>query len=303
MMDDSYPAPMRTRNNGTTRLLLATALAAFVVGAAGVFALDHRDEIAAGTLFAAPAPAPSPAPRSTPPLARQPLSAAQMQQGMEARVTAMEQRLAQLDLRAQAASGNAARAEGLLIAFAARRALERGSPLGYLADQLRLRFADAQPRAVGTVIAAAANPITLDQLIARLDGLHSQLAGPPDDEGVLAWLRREAGTLFVIRREDTPSPAAEQRLQRARLFLETGRIDPAIAEVRLLPNAGSAAAWVTDARRYSAAQHALELLETTAILDARALRDRTGQPVEQLSPLAEPAPEPVPVPTPAAPAE
>ena len=46
-----------------------------------------------------------------------------------------------------AASGNAARAEGLLIAFSARRTLERGNDLGYLGDQLRLRFGDAEANA------------------------------------------------------------------------------------------------------------------------------------------------------------
>jgi len=77
-------------------------------------------------------------------------------------------------------------------------------------------------------------------------------------------------------------------LQRARLFLETGRIDSAVAEVELLPNAASAADWLRDARRFAAAQKALDLLETAAILDARTLRDSAGEPVEQLSPAAEP---------------
>ena len=49
----------------------------------------------------------------------------EQQGGLEQRLAAAEQRLARLDLQAQAASGNAARAEGLLIAFAARRSLAR----------------------------------------------------------------------------------------------------------------------------------------------------------------------------------
>src|SRR5690606_13790969 len=51
--------------------------------------------------------------------------------GIDQRVAAMEQRLTRLDLQSQAAAGNAARAEGMLIAFAARRSLERGQPLGF----------------------------------------------------------------------------------------------------------------------------------------------------------------------------
>ena len=43
-----------------------------------------------------------------------------------ARVAELEQRLSRLNLEAASASGNASRAEGLLVAFAVRRALDRG---------------------------------------------------------------------------------------------------------------------------------------------------------------------------------
>ena len=77
---------------------------------------------------------------------------AEQQGGLDQRLAAAEQRLTQLDLQAQAAAGNAARAESLLIAFATRRAVERGAELGYLSDQLRLRFGDQWPNAVSTII-------------------------------------------------------------------------------------------------------------------------------------------------------
>jgi hypothetical protein len=217
--------------------------------------------------------------------ARQVAVVAQQQGGLDQRVAAMEQRLTRLDLQSQAAAGNAARAEGLLIAFAARRTLERGEPLGYLADQLRLRFGDARPNAVQAVLDAARDPVTLDQLIARLDGLAPTLAQRPEGEGAFAWLSREIADLFVVRREDAPSPAAVNRLSRARLFLQSGRADAAAAEVRLLPNAAAARDWVADAERYAAAERALDLLETTAILEPRGLRDEAGQQVQQPSPV------------------
>jgi hypothetical protein len=97
--------------------------------------------------------------------------------------------------------------------------------------------------------------------------------------------------LFVIRREDAPSPAPERRLERARLFLESGRVRAAVAEVELLPNAAPAADWIRDAQRYAAAQRALELLETTAILEQRELRSGSGMPVQQPSPADPPPPE------------
>jgi len=206
------------------------------------------------------------------------------QGGLDARVAAMEQRLTRLDLQSQAAAGNAARAEGLLIAFAARRAIERGAPLGYLADQLRLRFGDARPNAVQTVIDASQNPVTLDQLLARLDGLAASLVQSPADEGMLQWVGRELSQMFIVRREDTPSPVAERRLERARLFLQSGRVEAAVAEVRNLPNAVDALDWMADAERFAAAQRALELIETTAVLERRDLRDGSGERVEQLSP-------------------
>lgn len=212
---------------------------------------------------------------------------AEQQGGLEQRLAAAEQRLARLDLQAQAAAGNAARAEGLLIAFATRRAVERGAELGYLADQLRLRFGDSWPNAVRTIITFSRDPITLDVLQARLDGLGPQLR---EREGINSWtdLRRELGELFVIRRESTPSPQPERRLTRAKRFLESGRINSAIGEVRNMPGAAKAEAWIADAERYAAAMDALETIETAAVLDPGRLRDGAGNPVEQRSPVEGP---------------
>lgn len=204
--------------------------------------------------------------------------------GIDQRVAAMEQRLTRLDLQSQAAAGNAARAEGLLIAFAARRAIERGQPLGYLEDQLLLRFGDARPNAVQTVIDAAANPVTLEQLVARLDGLAPDLVDVPEDEGLLRRIAHEFSQLFTVRTDDTPSPAAENRLSRAGINLEGGRIEFAISEIRNMPNAALAEKWLADAELYAAAQRALEALETAAILEPRDLRDASGDRVSQPSP-------------------
>jgi hypothetical protein len=201
--------------------------------------------------------------------------------GIDQRVAAMEQRLTRLDLQSQAAAGNAARAEGMLIAFAARRAIERGQPLGFLEDQLRLRFGDARPNAVQTVIDAARDPVTLDQLLVQIDGMGGELLAVPESEGLFTRLGHELSQLFSVRTDDMPSPVAERRLERARANLQNSQIERAISEVRALPNAPLAEEWLIDAERFAAAQRALEVLETAAVLEPRDLRDGDGQRVEQ----------------------
>jgi len=276
-----------SRPSGGPRLIVGAVLAAFLLGAAATWYMTvGADQLAGIFTFRSddtPRLTEVPGPRQ----ATASPSGAQAA-SLDPRVVAMEQRMARLNLQVQAAEGNAARAEGLLIAFATRRAIERGAPLGYLADQLRVRFGEARPNAVRTVIEAARHPVTLDQLLARLDGLEPKLAAPPTSEGTLGWVSRQVGSLFVVRREDAPSPAPARRIERARLFLESGRIDAAISEVRMMPGAAAAGDWLADAERYAAAQRALETLETAAVLEPRALRDGAGQPVEQPSPLITP---------------
>ena len=279
------------------RTLLGLAIAAFLLGGVATWVLAGSPGLSSFDLFtfkkeeAAPAPArPAPAATLAQPVpadtAQQIEEVAEQQGGLDQRVAAMEQRLSRLDMQTQAAAGNAARAEGLLVIFAVRRTIERGGDLGVLADQLRLRFGDAQPNAVRTVIEAARDPVTLDQLVGRLDGLAPELAEAPQHEGVFGWLSRELGEVFVVRREDSPSPQPERRLERARLFLETGRPRAAVAEIRNLPNAAGASDWIADATRYANVQDALERIELAAIQEPRDLRDAEGRNVTQVSPAA-----------------
>ena len=190
--------------------------------------------------------------------------------GLAARVAELEQRLSRINLQAESASGNASRAEGLLVAFAVRRALDRGLSLGYLEAQLRLRFGDDQPNAVKTIIETSREPVTLEQLRAELDAIAPELVGRSGDKGSL-WtgLRRELGELFVVRPAGTQSPRATERLERARRYLAGGMVDQAIAEVEAMPGAADAGDWLIDARRYHEARRALDLIETAAILEPR----------------------------------
>jgi hypothetical protein len=301
-MDQSgipHEAIARPRKGGLRWILLGL-LMAFIGGAVITFLLVKGDNWRVSDIVAMPGaqapvataplgqsarPLPTPtAPQAAQEVAQRVDQMAEQTGGIDQRVAALEQRLTRLDLQTQAAEGNAARAEGMLIAFAARRALERGQPLGYLEDQLRLRFGESRPNAVATVIDAAAEPVSLDELLAQLNSLGSEVVQPPSQGGLLARMGYELSRLFSVRSDETPSPVADQRLDRARLYLENGRVERAIAEVRAMPNAAAAAGWLERAERYSAAQRALESLEAASIADPRDLRDGAGQRVEQRGP-------------------
>lgn len=298
---DRSPPSFKPRRSGPSlRLLGGTVLLAFIGGGALVGWLLWSDRLPISwnlldeTKPAASAPFAG-APR---PAARPGTAPAALDQFAQ-RMAALEQRLARLDLQAAAAEGNTARAEALLVAFASRRAIERGAPLGHLADQLKLRFGDAQPGAVATVIESAAQPVTLDQLAAQLDALEPTLTQAPTDEGGWAQIKRELSGLFVIRRGDGPSAKPHNRLDRARLLLRTGQLDAAIKEVQTMPGAAGAQDWTGAVQRYAMVQRALDLIETTALLEPARLKDASEAPVQPDSPAA-PAAAPLAAPSSAA---
>jgi hypothetical protein len=294
MPDDyfSMPPTRPARSGPSLKVLFGAVMLAFAGGAALVgyllwdgkvtirddgFAIMSSEPSPSASASLA-APLPSAAPSASP--AATTASAGPAEQ----RIEMLEQRLARLDLQAAAAEGNAARAEGLLIAFAARRAIERGAPLGYLEDQLKLRFSAAQPAAVRTVIEAASRPVTIDQLLGQLDAMNAKLTDAPVNESGWQRLRRELSGLFVVRHDDTPSVDPARRMERARLMLRTGQVDAAVDEVARMPGAASAADWIEAAHRYAGAERALDLIETTALLDPDKLRTASGRSVKQPSP-------------------
>jgi len=138
---------------------------------------------------------------------------------------------------------------------------------------LRLRFGNAQPNAVATVIDAGKAPVTLDQLLAGLDSLTPALTEGPVNEGAWSRIKRELSGLFVIRHATAPSPAPQMLLGHARILLVAGRIEEAVAELRRLPGAAGASDWFTAARRYDTAHRALDVLESSAVLDNPPVRD------------------------------
>mgnify|MGYP006268507375 FL=1 len=281
--------PHRPVSTGISwRAVMGTSLFAFVGGAAliGWLVYDHKLPFETGFGQVAVS---TPAPKAVPANGALPAAAANaVAGGMDQRIAALEQRLARLDLQAAATEGNTARAEALLVALAVRRAIERGAPLGYLENQLKLRFGDAQGNAVSILIVNAQRPVTIDQLCSDLDALAPTLLGTPKSEGSWHRFTRELSGLFVIRRGDAPAVQPDLRLDRARLMLRSGQVDAAIAEVERLPGASAAGSWVRHARLYAASQKALDLIETSALLEPEKLKDAAGVAVQQPGPGAPP---------------
>lgn len=199
---------------------------------------------------------------------------------LEARLAAVSAKLDAISEQAAGAGGNAARAEGLLIAFAVRRALDRGSPLGYLEGELRLRFGDSQPRAVATIVNAAAKPVTIADLQAGLDDVSPELLGSGEKVDWWTATRREIANLIIIRKADEPSPLPHKAIERAKLMMSAGRIDAAIKEIELLPDHDAADNWLQMARQYNEARRALDVVEAAAILEPRSIpvSSRAGGP-------------------------
>lgn len=271
MYDELTPRPQAAARRGMGARGVAAVIAAALLAGAALTAwagwqggwLKLGDEAPA----AAPEPMLSAAASGT---IAPPAATAAVLDDASAKLAALEARMTELNREADAASGNATQAEALLVAFAARRMVERGQPLGYLEGQLRLRFGDSQPGAVQRVIQAAAAPVTIDELSQELAALGPELTGTVPDETSWQWFKRQAGELLVIRRQDKPSPAPQRRLDRARMFLAGGRVDAAVQEVERLPGANGAADWIAKAKGYIVTEQALDQLETAAILAPQA---------------------------------
>jgi hypothetical protein len=251
----------RNRLNWSSRLLIAIAL--IIVGAAAATWMLARYDRAAHLLGVAPAP---------PPMIRTPqgLSSQAMQPATEVaastRIAELEARLGRVENAARQAVGSAGRTDALVVAFAARRAIDRGVPLGYLETLLVDRFGNRHPRAVATIITSARAPVSLDELIADYEKLGPELRrGGPQD----SWwsnFQRELGSLVDIRHADVPSAKPDARYRRSLSRLEAGNVDAGLAETMRLPGSARAAPWVAKARRYIGAHRALDEIESSALL-------------------------------------
>ena len=258
----------RTGMGWGARLLIALVL--IIVGAAAaVWALGHYQPAARflGVVQAQRPVAltPKPVVMNPQPQAPPPQPAAQSQAD-EQKIADLENRVAAVESATARAEGSAGRADALVIAFAARRAIDRGVALGYLENLLVDRFGAQDRAAVATVITASHQPVRLDDLITEYDALGPDLRrGGPQD----SWwsnFRRELGDLVEIHSTDRPATNPDAEYQRARQRLASGGVEQALAETMRLPGAARAADWVAKARRYIAAHRALDEIESAALM-------------------------------------
>ncbi|RST29795.1 hypothetical protein HMF7854_02360 [Sphingomonas ginkgonis] len=240
--------------------------------AAAVYGLAHNDQAAQFFGFRAGTDAGSPA-RTVAALAQPAPAAGTLAAAdaeAEARIAMLEERLARVENATQRAEGSAGRADALLVAFAARRAVDRGVPLGYLEGLLVDRFGNAHPNAVSTVITGARDPVRLDQLEDEYEALGPALRTSGPNESWWTATRRELGSLVSIRRSDVPSPRPAATFDRAQARLASGQVDQALAETMRLPGANGAGGWVMRARRYVGVHRALDEIESAALLSGSA---------------------------------
>lgn len=255
---------LSSRRRPSFSAILLLALVLMIAGAAGATWALVRWDGAARFLGVAPA-APAPTQRNL--LPAQPGAPAGLAApAVPDRVAQLEARLARVENATQSAVGSAGRADALLVAFAARRAIDRGVPLGYLEALLVDRFGPSHPRAVATVVTASRNPVRLDQLQSDYDALAPALKSGGPEEGFWEGLRRELGGLVSIRRADVPSPRPNATYERARSRLASGHVDQALAETMRLPGVSRAEPWVARARSYVSAHRALDEIESAALL-------------------------------------
>ena len=252
------------------RLLIGLVLL-LAGAAAAVWGLAHYQPAAR---FLGISPPPKPLMLTPKPVATGlPATSAQPQAAAAAdapRIAALESRVDALQNATQRAEGFAGRADALVVAFAARRAIDRGVALGYLEPLLLDRFGAQHRAAVATIVTQSRQPVRLNDLISEYQSLGPTLRrGGPQD----SWwtdFKREFGSLIEVHRVERPATNPEARYNRAFQMLSGGDVDQSLAETMRLPGAANAQDWVGKARRYIAAHRALDEIESAALLGGNA---------------------------------
>lgn len=211
-------------------------------------------------------------------------------QQLVARLAAIETRMAILEASGGAGSGaSSSRADALIAAFSARRAIDRGVALGAAEALVTQQFGTSHPREIATIIATARQPVTLEGLRRDLDALSvNDSAG--SDAGWWDSITSGLSELVTVRSAESPATDPAARLARAKSALTQGQIETARADVAQLPFDSRARAWVQSAQRYRDVQAALDRIEAAALTP-------DAQPLNPLPPPPPVAPTRAPVPS------
>lgn len=257
---DEEMTPASPRRTNPYRGLVLFALVCFVIGIAAMGWVLSEWQPVRHLVFGPQAEAPK-----TPVVDTSLTQTAPPAANTDAHMARIEQRLAIIDQQADSALNDAARAERLMIAFAARRAVERGAPLGYLEGALQRQFGAADPAAVAAVIDGARSSVTLEQLEDGLEAEKTDLASGTVGTGWLASIWQDMSSLAVVHRAGESSKTPSQRLETARRALERDRVETAVKEVGAMPGAANAKPWLDKAKRYVAVRKALDRLEAITL--------------------------------------
>jgi hypothetical protein len=255
----------QSRLSWSARLLIGLTL--IILGAAAtVWGLAHYQRAARFLGVAQSAPVAAVVPQRIVATPTDPSPDTAEAAALAARIAGLEARLGSVENAARRAEGSAGRTDALVVAFATRRAIDRGVSLGYLETLLVDRFGAQHPRAVATIVTASRSPVRLDEMTADYEKLGPELRGGGPRDSWWSNFRREMGSLIDIHRADVPSAKPNARYVRALGRMEAGDVDNALAETMRLPGASLADAWVAKARRYVAAHRALDEIESAALL-------------------------------------
>lgn len=286
------PQPIHISARRRGRGALWAALIAFVLGITAMFfawpTIERWRGVKPGGEAAAPiavnpAAAPGAGAAATAPITIEGLAAREA--ALDLQLRSIEVRLAYADAASRASAADASRAERLMLAFAARRRIDRGLPLGEYEPLLRNAFSSEAATQTATVIAAAKAPLTVSDLRQALDNIAPKLMGGSVRDGIGSAIWREVSGLIVLRRDSTPSPRGIDRLDRARRLLDAAQVEAALAEVARMPGVAEAKSWTDAANRYIATRNALNALEMVALS-----HPATPAPPGQPSPTAQASP-------------
>lgn len=256
-----------TRLGWGARLLIAFVLL-LAGAAAATWCLAHYSSAAKylGVATTVEAPPPQQPIRVLMPQQAAPQTSGTLNPAIAEQIGQLQARVQKVERESQQVQGSAGRADALLIAFAARRAIERGVSLGYLEPLLVDRFGKDHPQAVAAIVTGSRSPVRLTELIAGYQDAEAQLVGPPPNEGMWAGFKRGLSSLVTVHRSDRPSNLPQARYNRAEAHLMAGEVDSAVAETMRLPGAPRARDWIDSAHRYVAVHRALDEIESAALI-------------------------------------